>query len=61
MLYNKREELTKPFDDPSYVSGYNSGIFLFKYNYDASTDLFFKDRMYDDIRVQVANNKYFFL
>lgn len=61
MLYNKREELTKPFDDPSYVSGYNSGIFLFKYSYDASTDLFFKDRMYDNIRVQVANNKYFFL
>lgn len=61
MLYNKREELSKPFDDPSYVSGYNSGIFLFKYSYDASTDLFFKDRMYDNIRVQVANNKYFFL
>lgn len=61
MLYNKREELSKPFDDPSYVSGYNSGIFLFKYSYDAATDLFFKDRMYDNIRVQVANNKYFFL
>lgn len=61
MLYNKREELTKPFDDPSYTSGYNSGIFLFKYHYDSSTDLFFKDRMYDKIRVQVANSKYFIL
>ena len=61
MLYNKREELSKPFDDPSYVSGYNSGIFLFKYSYDSATDLLFKDRMYDNIRVQVANNKYFFL
>ena len=43
MLYNKREKLTKPFDDPSYISGYNNGIFLFKYHYDSSTDLFFKD------------------
>lgn len=61
MLYNKREKLTKPFDDPNYTSGYNNGIFLFKYHYDSSTDLFFKDRMYDNIRVQVANSKYFIL
>ena len=61
MLYNKREELTKPLDDPSFLSEYNNGITIFNYNYDSSTDLFFKDRMYDKIRVQVANSKYFVL
>ena len=61
MWYNNREILNKPFDDDSFVIGYNSGIFLFRYEYDSSTDNLFRDSMYDVIRVKIANNKYFML
>lgn len=61
MIYQKREVLNKSLDDEYFFNTASTGVYLFKYNYDINNDLFFKNRMYDKIRVEVSKNKYFVL
>lgn len=61
MIYQKREILNKYLDDEYYFNDYSTGIYLYKYEYDPTTDEYFKSRMYDKIREELVKNKYFIL
>lgn len=61
MIYQKREILDKYLDDEYFFNEYSTGIYLYKYEYNPTTDEYFKSRMYDKIRTELAKNKYFIL
>lgn len=61
MFYQKREILNRPLEDDFYFKEYSTGVYLYKYDYNVNSDIFFKKRMYDVIRKEVSSNKYFVL
>ena len=61
MIYQKREILNKYLDDEYFFNNYSTGIYLYKYEYNPTTDEYFKSRMYDKIRDELNKNKYFIL
>lgn len=42
MFYQKREILNRPLEDDFYFKEYSTGVYLYKYDYNVNSDIFFK-------------------